>query len=154
MHRRAFLTLIGREGIANSGTVTNPVERSAAIDDLYKIIADATPSRTTEAWLQALRAIDVPCAQVNRPDDLFDDPHLRAAGFFQEFDHPTEGRLRSTRTPFSTDGRAVASDRPAPRLGRDTFEILLEAGIDRTRIEQLVASGIIGVAARSQDTVD
>ena len=41
----------------------------------------------------------VPTNMVNTLEDLKDDPHLKAVGFWQEVDHPTEGRLRMTRFP-------------------------------------------------------
>ncbi len=113
---------------------------------MYRIIADETPARTTADWLEQLRTIDVPCAPVNRIDDLFEDPHLNAVGFFETFDHPSEGKLRAVRTPFNAENCETTPDHPAPRLGEDSERILRAAGIDDARLKALADSGVIAIA--------
>jgi len=84
---------------------------------------------------------------VNSIGELLRDPHLVATGFFKEYDHPTEGRLRAPRAPFRWHGHAEASDRPAPRPGADGRAILKEAGMTDADIDRLAAGGVIGIDA-------
>ena len=93
-HWAAFFELIGRPELAQSPQVQDPVLRSENVDALYAVIAEVAPTRTTAEWQSCLRAADIPCARVNSVGDLLHDAHLAATGFFQEYDHPTEGRLR------------------------------------------------------------
>ena len=67
---------------------------------------------------------------VNTLAGLKDDPHLKAVGFWQEVDHPTEGRLRMTRFPVTFSKTPADVRRLQPRLGEHTAEILREAGLD------------------------
>jgi crotonobetainyl-CoA:carnitine CoA-transferase CaiB-like acyl-CoA transferase len=142
-HWAAFLELVGRAELAHSSQVQDPVLRSQNVDELYAVIAEVAPTRTTAEWLECLRAADIPCARVNSVGDLLHDPHLAATGFFQEYDHPTEGRMRAPRPPFRWHGGPEVPDRPAPRPGIDGRAVLREAGIADGAIEELVAAGVL-----------
>jgi len=147
-HWTAFLRLIGRDDLIGDRRVTDATERSRNIDMLYALIEQATPARTTDEWMSLLRERDIPCAQVNRLEDLFDHPHLRAVGMFDREVHPTEGELNVARSPFRVAGEPSAPDRPAPVLGQDTFDILREAGVAEAAIELLFARGAAAAAGR------
>jgi crotonobetainyl-CoA:carnitine CoA-transferase CaiB-like acyl-CoA transferase len=83
---------------------------------------------TTAEWLDKLNAADVPATPLHTLESIFDDPHLRATGFFEECDHPTEGKLLMTRGPKNWSKTPPAISRHAPRLGENTVEILTEIG--------------------------
>lgn len=143
-HWSSFFELIGRPDLAQSPSVQDPVRRSQDVDALYAVIAEVAPSRTTAEWLRALGERDVPCARVNAVGDLLHDPQLAATGFFREYDHPTEGRLRSTRSPFRLHaGGTEAPDRPAPALGADGRDVLAGLGYDATEIDRLLDAGVV-----------
>jgi crotonobetainyl-CoA:carnitine CoA-transferase CaiB-like acyl-CoA transferase len=76
--------------------------------------------------------------------DLLRDAHLAATGFFHEYDHPTEGRLRGHRPPFRWQGHADLPDRHAPRPGGDSRDLLRQAGFSDTDIDRLIADGVVG----------
>jgi crotonobetainyl-CoA:carnitine CoA-transferase CaiB-like acyl-CoA transferase len=144
-HWAAFFELIGRPELAQSPQVQDPVLRSQNVDALYAVIAEVAPTRTTAEWQACLRAADIPCARVNSVGDLLHDPHLAATGFFHEYDHPTEGRLRAPRAPFRWHGGPESADRHAPRPGADGRTVLAEAGFDGAEIDRLEADGVIRV---------
>jgi formyl-CoA transferase len=48
------------------------------------------------------------------------------------------------RTPLTLSGHAPGIRRPVPALGEHAAEILAEAGLTTTEIEQLRASGALG----------
>jgi crotonobetainyl-CoA:carnitine CoA-transferase CaiB-like acyl-CoA transferase len=147
-HWSAFLELVDRPGEARSPRVQDPVLRSQSVNDLYAIIAEVAPSRTTAEWLVALRERDIPCARVNGIGDLLQDPHLRATGFFREYEHPTEGRLRDARSPFRLhESGGEQDDQPAPSLGADGPELLVSLGYSREEIDHLHTAGVVAFAA-------
>jgi crotonobetainyl-CoA:carnitine CoA-transferase CaiB-like acyl-CoA transferase len=137
-HWIAFFELIGQPELAHSPRVQDPVVRSQSADALYALIAEAAPSRTTAEWLQVLQARDIPCARVTAVGELLDDPHLRATGFFRDYEHPTEGALRDARSPFRLHDAEENDDRPAPRAGAQSREVLRECGYDDAAIDRLV----------------
>jgi crotonobetainyl-CoA:carnitine CoA-transferase CaiB-like acyl-CoA transferase len=83
----------------------------------------------------------VPTIVVNTLAGLKDDPHLKAVGFWQEVDHPTEGRLRMTKFPVNFSETPADVRRLQPRLGEHTTEVLREAGFDASTIEGLLKTG-------------
>jgi crotonobetainyl-CoA:carnitine CoA-transferase CaiB-like acyl-CoA transferase len=144
-HWTAFFELIGQPGQAHSPRVQDPVVRSRDIDGLYALIAEVAPTRTTAEWLAELRRLDIPCARVNAVGDLLQDEHLRATGFFREYEHPTEGHLRDARSPFRLRGAPEQPDRPAPRTGADGREILAALGYSAADIDRFAAAGVVAV---------
>ena len=143
-HWQRFLRFVGRDDLVSADSVVNPLERSENIDRLYQVVSESMPARTTQDWLSILDDLDIPCSRVNRLDDLFDDPHLKAVGFFREVDHPSEGALLAPRPPFRTGDVETRPDRPAPDLGAQYAEVLEEFGIVADRIRALVAAGVVG----------
>lgn len=112
----AFLRLIGREDLADADWVRDPAARSQRITELYGVVEEVMPTRTTTDWLTALRGIDIPATRVNALGDLLSDPHLADVGMFEEVTHPEEGPLRSVRSPFRVEGAATLPDVPAPAV--------------------------------------
>jgi crotonobetainyl-CoA:carnitine CoA-transferase CaiB-like acyl-CoA transferase len=146
-HWRSFLALAGMTERGDRLNIDDPTERSLVIDQLYQLIDEAAPTRTTNEWLADLRARDIPCAPVNDLADLLKDPHLSAVEMFPTFDHPSEGRMRAVRSPLRVAGIEDLPDVPAPRLGEDTGAILAELRYDAVEISALRACGAVQVAA-------
>ena len=82
---------------------------------------------------------------------MLEDPHLHDVGFFREIDHPSEGRVRTTRPANSFSGGMPAGHRPAPRLGEHTAEVLAELGFGAAEIERMAAAGAVRQAAPAGD---
>ena len=97
--------------------------------------------RSTAEWIAALEAADIPVQRMNSLEDIVDDPHLAAIGYFREVEHPSEGRIRSMAVPSEWSESAPEYRRHAPRLGEHTREVLREAGFTDAEIEGMIASG-------------
>ena len=80
--------------------------------------------------LQKLEAAGVPAGPINDLQQVFSDPQVIHRGMKLELqsDAAAGGKIPGVRTPIVLDGVATASDRPAPRLGEHTAEILREIG--------------------------
>jgi crotonobetainyl-CoA:carnitine CoA-transferase CaiB-like acyl-CoA transferase len=139
----AFFALIGRPELGNDPRFSTLTDRTAHIDELYKLVEDSLPARTTDEWSRALAAAGIPAVPVLGLADLFDDPHLEAVGFFDEIDHPSEGRMMLPRLPVRFGGAVAPAGRPAPRLGEHSAEVLREAGLDPREIAALVTDGVV-----------
>jgi crotonobetainyl-CoA:carnitine CoA-transferase CaiB-like acyl-CoA transferase len=103
-------------------------QRARRIDAVYGLLAETFKERTTAEWLELLRELGIPAAPLRTPDELFDNPHLNAVGFFETVDS-SYGPLRFPGVPtwFSrTPGRVAGA---APLLGADTQEVLGELGL-------------------------
>jgi crotonobetainyl-CoA:carnitine CoA-transferase CaiB-like acyl-CoA transferase len=129
-HWRRFFDIIGRPELMADERYSTLWSRTQNLASLHGLLAESLLTRTTDEWLDALQTAGIPAVRYARIDDLFDDPHLADAGLFQHVQHPTEGELLQIATPNSFDGGHGPVDRPAPRLGEHTAEILGELGID------------------------
>lgn len=83
---------------------------------------------TCEQISQRMEALKVPFALVVDPKDLPNDPHAKAIGMFEEFDHPVAGRVRQPRHPARFLGTPATLQTVSPMLGEHTDEILIELG--------------------------
>jgi crotonobetainyl-CoA:carnitine CoA-transferase CaiB-like acyl-CoA transferase len=98
-------------------------QRARQIDRVYGLLADTFAERTTDECLRLLRELGIPAAPLRTTDELFDDPHLAAVGFFETVDSEF-GPMRFPGVPTwlsRTPGRVAG---PPPRLGADTREVL------------------------------
>jgi formyl-CoA transferase len=95
--------------------------------------------RPTEEWLEMFDKADIPAMPVRTLEELFDDPHLKATGFFTEREHPTEGPITTFASPLDFEKTKVEFRRHAPRIGEDGVEVLREAGVSDADIEKLKA---------------
>ncbi|NCW56206.1 MAG: CoA transferase [Gammaproteobacteria bacterium] len=128
-------------------------DRVRNIDATNQTTAMIMATRTTTEWLGVLAPSGIPHIVVNTLEDLATDPHLEATGFWQSFDHPTEGKLRLPSFPVNFGSTPASIRRAAPRLGEHTVEVLREAGVDTATIDSLTASGAAMTAEQAAKSV-
>lgn len=141
-HWRSFCEIAGRPDMVADARFKDMKTRLANIDVTYEETGKVLATKTTAEWLALLEPTNVPHMVVNTPDDLITDPHLGAIGFWQTFEHPTEGTIRLSRpaTTFSESPQSIRA--LPPRLGEHSVAILEEAGYGADEIERLIADGI------------
>jgi crotonobetainyl-CoA:carnitine CoA-transferase CaiB-like acyl-CoA transferase len=137
----AFFDAIGRPELKSEPRFATAISRTQNAADYFTVQVEALAQKTTAEWLEILAAADVPAARYNTIDDLLEDPHLGDVGFWNFDEHPTEGRIRRTRTPVTFGGGMREEVLPAPRLGAQTRDILAEAGYAAAEIDTMLQSG-------------
>ena len=126
-HWRDFSKLIGLPDLLETDDRFRSQEsRTRFAQEIGALLAQHLPARTNAEWLAALHAVDIPACPVNSIEALFTDPHLTAVKFFEQADHPTEGRVTVSRFPGL---QRIARLRPrlAPNLGEHNAEVLGKA---------------------------
>ena len=121
-HWIRFFELCGEEDWKTAAKVTDPLERSRNIDELYGKLAEIAKTKTNAEWKQQLTAADIPHSSVSSLADLLVDEHLAAAGMYNIYEDERLGEIREVRSPFQVDGKLdyeVSPNRPAPGLGED-----------------------------------
>ena len=73
-----------------------------------------------------LEAAGLAYAPIARPDQLLDDPHLRASGGLVPMQTAEGGTTDVVLMPVLMDGRRLGVQRPLPRIGEHTEEVLAE----------------------------
>jgi crotonobetainyl-CoA:carnitine CoA-transferase CaiB-like acyl-CoA transferase len=75
--------------------------------------------------------------------DLVDDPQVKHNGSFVEYDHPTEGHVKTPGFPIRFAETPSRVARGAPLEGQHTREILGELGYDAPAISRLLAEKVV-----------
>jgi crotonobetainyl-CoA:carnitine CoA-transferase CaiB-like acyl-CoA transferase len=108
---------------------------------LIQLIGEA--SKSFAEWLALLRAADIWCGPVYGYADLVEDEQIKHNGTFVEYDHPTEGHVKTPGFPIRFSKTPSTVDRGAPVTGQDTADVLREAGYDEAAIARLLGEGAI-----------
>ncbi|MBT3332761.1 MAG: CoA transferase [Rhodospirillaceae bacterium] len=139
---RAFFKIMDRNDMMDDPRVIDPKVRSEKIGELYELVANLVKDWKTADLLAALEEGDIPHGVATGLDDLSADPHMRDVGFFQTFDHPTEGGIKLTAPPVKFSETPPDIRRLPALLGEHSVEVLKEAGYSDDQITEFMADGI------------
>jgi crotonobetainyl-CoA:carnitine CoA-transferase CaiB-like acyl-CoA transferase len=103
--------------------------RRANMSQMFALMAQIAPERTTDEWLALMKQVNVPAMRVNSIHELPDDPQLRASGLIREREHPTEGRYLEVGMPVRFSAREQVPLRHAGRQGEHAEEVARELGV-------------------------
>ncbi len=126
----AFCDVLELRHVRDNPRFSRVSERHARAEELAELIEQVTRTRSSEHWYRALEAAGVPCGVLNRIDEVADDPHLRARGFFRDLSHSTVGTVRVSGSPVRFSETPVRLERAGPVLGEHTREVLAQVGLD------------------------
>lgn len=103
---------------------TNPA-RVTNRATLLPLVTARTVLATSAALLAALEAAGVPVGPVNRIDQVFADPQVRARSMALSLPEKAGGTLPGLAPPIVIDGERMGSGRPSPRLGEHAGAVWL-----------------------------
>jgi len=122
--------------LTNEKRVKNRAAINAAIEARLR-------GNTSEHWIAVLNGAGVPCGRVMNLAEVFADPQVREQEMVLTVDHPGHGPVEMLGFPLKFSANPCRVRRPAPRLGADTDDVLREAGLTQTMIDNLRAKGIV-----------
>jgi len=97
-----------------------------------------------DSWVEKLDHLGVPCAPMNRVDQLRNDPQVRALGIVKEIPQSgTTAKFALVGSPVAvSDGAPAESEMKLPALGEHTERILSRLGYSAAEVADLVDSGV------------
>ena len=125
-----FFEIAGKPEMIRDPRYATVLARSNYFGELYSFIEQTLAGRPTAHWAEVFAKAELPFAVVNSFEGLFADPHLRAIGYWQALEHPTEGTLNVPGIAVKFSDTPAALRRHAPNLGEHTEEVLRELGIE------------------------
>jgi crotonobetainyl-CoA:carnitine CoA-transferase CaiB-like acyl-CoA transferase len=123
---RKFCAVIGLDHLADDPAFATNSARVANRAALREAILAPLAALTREELLPRLEAAHVPASPINDIGQAFADPQAVARGMRLDLDDGHGNALPSVRSPMLMPATPLAYDRPSPRLGEHTEEILAE----------------------------
>jgi crotonobetainyl-CoA:carnitine CoA-transferase CaiB-like acyl-CoA transferase len=128
-HWIGFCKAFGRENWLSDPRLITSQRRVDHRSWIIPEIAGLLKQETLETLSATFEALALPFAPVNKPGDLFDDPHLNGSGGFLPLVTDAGLTTKTPALPFSLDGERLQKRRDPPRLGEHTDEVLRELGL-------------------------
>ncbi len=146
-HWRNFCEIADRPELAEDKRFIDMATRLKNINESYQVTGEIIASKDRDEWLALLGDTNVPMMVVNSLDELIEDPHLVESGFWQTYEHPSEGTLRFSSPPFNFERTPATIRALPPHLGEHSESILREIGYDDGILKAMLAAGELVVAS-------
>lgn len=140
----ALCGVLELEALATDERYATNAERVRHREQLLPRLQERLRSASAAHWESALTAARVPAGRIRDLGAVFADPQLHTRGMLVELQHPAIGAYRTPGNPLRLSATPPAYERPAPRLGEHTAEVLRElCGVTREELDALRARGAI-----------
>ena len=120
----------------NSGRVEKRDIIIPKLQELFKTF-------TKKELMEKLDQTGLPFAPINKPEDLFDDPHLNESGGLLKIETPDGGSTKLPAMPIEMNDRRFDVHQQVPKVGEHSKEILEEIGLSDKVIESLFEKSIV-----------
>ena len=120
----------------NSGRVEKRDIIIPKLQELFKTF-------TKKELMEKLDQTGLPFAPINKPEDLFDDPHLNESGGLLKIDIPDGGSTKLPAMPIEMNERRFDVHQQVPKVGEHSKEILEEIGLSDEVIKSLFEKSIV-----------
>ena len=117
--------------------------RMQNIGELSALMEVVLASRTKAEWIAAFDAAGVPVGPVHNLGEALTHPQTLARGMIVDLVHPEAGATQALGCPVHFSATPSRVDRPAPRLGEHTREVLRETGYSDAEVDALADEGIV-----------
>ncbi|MYA15902.1 MAG: CoA transferase [Gammaproteobacteria bacterium] len=118
--------------------------RRTAEDEIDRRIGDWSSRLPRARAVAELAAAGVPAAPVLDVLEILEYPEFKARDWFPSQLHPDLGEHRYGGFPWRFAHAELKAERPPPRLGEHTREILAEIGIEASVIDELFEYDVVG----------
>ena len=141
---RKFCEHVGHPELIDDERFHTNALRTENHEALFPILAEIMCRRTTDAWVETLEAIGVPCGPVNSVDKVANDPQVLERDMIVEVEHDATGTVQIPGIPIKLSETPGQIDAPAPNLGEHTSEVLTGLlGLETKEVNQLKQDGTV-----------
>ncbi|WP_420102767.1 CaiB/BaiF CoA transferase family protein [Bosea sp. (in: a-proteobacteria)] len=122
---RSFLTALGRDpDLAKDPMLSNMTSRTINSEALFTMVSDITRTLPTAHWVATLRAVGLTVVAMRSLEELVDDSHLAATGFFHDARTSNGESLRLFGPVGDWSNWEPAMRHSPPHLGEHTQDVL------------------------------
>ncbi|HEV8519396.1 MAG TPA: CaiB/BaiF CoA-transferase family protein [Burkholderiales bacterium] len=124
---------------------TNP-QRVEARPRVIPIVTGIFAQLTKPQVMAKCEELGLPFAPIAKPEDLFDDPHLKASNGMTGITLMNGVKTQVPVLPIEIDGNRLGTRLDLPHIGQHTRELLAQLGYAPQQIEILVNEGVARAA--------
>ena len=138
--------LIGEESFLNYDDETDSWKYR---DQIFERTQFHLKSKSTEEWLAIFREHGIWAGDVYGYKELVNDPQIIHNQTFVEYEHPTEGLVKTPGFPYKFSQTPAQVFNGAPQVGEHTVEVLTGIGFSEQEIADLIQSKNVVALERS-----
>ena len=116
-------------------------------DRILPVVEQLFANLSSEEMMRRLERAGIPFAPINRPSDLFTDPHLSSSGGLLDVtlaDGENQGQTAQLPAlPIEIGGNRLGLRKDIPRYGADSDQILTELGYSADEIQILKEAAVV-----------
>jgi crotonobetainyl-CoA:carnitine CoA-transferase CaiB-like acyl-CoA transferase len=151
---RAFCEEYARPDLASDPTLQTNALRVAARDRLIPELRRVFKLMTRAEISAKCERARLSFAPVNKPEDLFTDPHLAVPGAMVGVSLPDGRKMPMPALPLEMNGRRFGLRRDIQRVGESSAEIAAEIGFAPDEIADLQTANILGTGNLARSETD
>jgi crotonobetainyl-CoA:carnitine CoA-transferase CaiB-like acyl-CoA transferase len=144
---QVFCDVLGLPDLKADPELTTNNDRVRARMRLLATLRERLAPYSAAELAERFERAGLPFAPIRRPEDLYDDPHLRATGGLADVvlpDGPKAGQsVKTTLLPITLDGARLGVRSDPPRLGEHTTALLQGLGYADAQIQRLRQDGLV-----------
>ncbi|MBF5095195.1 CoA transferase [Azospirillum sp. INR13] len=140
---RTFCTAFGFDDLLADPRLDGNTKRCLARDWMLPEIRRRLAAYSKAEIAELFERNGLPYAPINRPEELFDDPHLNQSGGLATIATETGGEARVPLLPLTLDGQRLGPRMALPQVGAQSAALLAELGYTPAEIDRLLAAGVV-----------
>ena len=140
---RTFCDALGFGDLRDVPEYATNNQRVRARPALMPVLRERLATRSADELAALFEKVGLPFAPIRKPEELYDDEHLKATGGLADITLTDGARAgqgaRTALLPFTLGGQRLGVGAQPPRMGEDTAALLSQLGYDAAEIEALRA---------------
>jgi crotonobetainyl-CoA:carnitine CoA-transferase CaiB-like acyl-CoA transferase len=119
-------------------------ERVRLRDEYLPRVRERFKEYTKAELVSKCEQLGLPYSPIQKPTDLYDDPHLIASGGLLTMTEPNGNKVTVPGLPMSVDGERFGLRNDPPVAGSNSDEILATIGVSAQELKALKDKGVLG----------
>ncbi|TFE37960.1 CoA transferase [Paraburkholderia dipogonis] len=140
---RTLCNIVGRPDLLGDARLQSNNDRVRAREWMIPTLTETLAKHNPLDLASEFEKKSVPFANITRPEELFDDPHLKASGGLVKLGLEDGSETEIPLLPLSFDGARLQPRSPIAFVGEHNRDVFGSLGYTSQQIERLVGTGSI-----------
>ena len=130
-HWLSFCQTFGLAAFLDDPRLQSATDRIGARAWTVPIVAEKMANQDIADLETTLDQLNIPFSRINRPEDMFNDPHVLRDGGLVTATDVNGQKFRTPALPIELDGQSLGADLIVPELGQHTADVLAELDVPK-----------------------